>query len=197
MSAIAVRVEIGPHERIAIGGNAVHHAFVDNPISCTLAVYRVAIDQPHAYGLSEPVRPLRIRVNVLAVEFEPELARVVGEDGLVVHLRRRPVQKHLLLDASLLRRINKRPGILEAVCELQRRIGSIEIDSPRADDRQLRGISLLAGYAVTAKEPDRWRLRQALDLTALPSLATAAAASFLAKRRQLAEDHRGDEDHDQ
>src|SRR5262245_45106320 len=197
MAAVPFRVEVGPDERVTVWCDAVYHAFVDNPLGRTLAIERVAIDQPHGHGLSKAVRSLRIRVNILAVEFEPELARVIGEDVLVVDLRRRPVQEDLLLNAAFVRRIDNRSGVLEAVRELQRRIGSIEIDSPRADDWQLRRIRLLARNAVASKEPDRRRFGHVLGLTTRSPLRAAAAACFLAKRRQLAERHRGDEGHNE
>src|SRR5262245_27850613 len=77
MSAVSLCVEIAPDERVAIGRDAVHHAFVDNAFGRALAIERIATDQPHGHGLPQPLRSLRIRVDVLAVEFEPELAGVV------------------------------------------------------------------------------------------------------------------------
>src|SRR5213076_2427911 len=74
----------------------------------------------------------------------------------------------LLLDAALVRRIDHRARVLEAVLRLQRRIRSIEVDPPRADDRQLRRIHLLGGDTIAAEE----------------------ATAFLAEHRQLLNEQR-------
>src|SRR6266550_6464983 len=189
MTAFGVCAEAGPDERFAVGRDAIHHALVDDALGRALAIQRVAIDHPHGHRLPQTVWSLRVRVDVLAVELEPELARVVGEDVLVVDLGRWPVQKHLLLDAAVLRRIDHRTGVLETIRELQRRIRPIEIDPPRADDRQLRRIHLVGGDAVAADESDPRRFREVCGdrLAALTAFAATAALTPFAAPAALAE----------
>src|SRR6478672_10573269 len=159
VTAVRITAEGGPDQCVAVWRDPVHDAFVDNALRCPLSVDRVAIDEPHGHRLAQPVGSLRIRIDVLSVELEPELARVVGEDVLVVDLRRRPVQKYFLLDAAVLRRVNQRAGVLEPILKLQGWIRPVEVDAPRADDRQFRRIDLFAGDTITAEESYWRRLR--------------------------------------
>src|SRR5581483_6253974 len=133
----------GPDKRLAIGRYAVEYPLVDYALGHAFAIDRIAIDKPHSNGLTQAVRPLRILVDVLAVEFEPIFAPVVGEHLLVAVVLRRIEEERLGLDATVYGRVDGRTCLLKAPLQFQAGVGSIKIDPPGADDRQFCRIHLV------------------------------------------------------
>ena len=74
MAAIPGGIESRPGQSLAIRGYSIEDALIDHAFGRAFAEERVAIDEPHADGLTQTVRSLRILVNVLAIEFPPELS---------------------------------------------------------------------------------------------------------------------------